>query len=819
MYFVLLLFFSLTANSALLPRLPAGCEGDFEDIEMVELNDGPTTAGDAGIGAEFETPLFNFQNKDCSLDDTFAAKRKTVQGRTGTNFVLSVDTGSTELGKGKLNPEYVLDGKNIKVGDGSATAAGKAATGDLMGWTPWTDNPPNQITIQDFPQCNPWMVTGLDQNTDKGGIFWVPQVTAPMPLEALYSLMQENLRGTLNGRNILNGQTSFTTGQNLQLVTKEYFQSASLKMDPNKITDDVLGFCTLVLSYAKAADKDQPADTSPKHWLTFMPRTEFNTIYSSVKSKFSGPLFDVFNTLACYKTDQGERVTLDTDYCTGTAAKPVTGNKFAGLQYKYTGESNAAGTNPLTVNIKDWIQNIGIGYPSPDSLSAFDQHYDGSIGGLNKAVEKLYRSQRTVPLFEFRDLDPLTTMDFESFMDSVDSAIQTLHQRFATPPARKMKIRRRGDALNCTLPSNGTGILPPNSTGVSPSNGTGNLPSNGTGSLPSNGTGNLPSNGTSPPHPSDPAVKCIYQDATPENPAECTCSSNGKTTVVAPRTLPSVSVMTESCRYTTWPDGAPTVTQPPQTVTTNFAGCQRCTVVGPNEDDCEPLPSSLGCTPQSKSTVLSADTSGVTAGTLTGSALFSAITSGIDGLCQVPPNTGGGTGSFTCSESAVATIASDVHYVSDEAGEKSWDFKGELEMQITEGSYDSLVWYEGAKAVIAALAQNSTQGNCQNMTADTVNTHNYPNTMGPATFTICNVGSHFQIVEFDPTNKGPAREISFDLKFQRDSSEDFICQFLENVVEFIEVAVNVETDTETAIPEEIKIDEKLLDACKGAAGG
>ena len=130
-----------------------------------------------------------------------------------------------------------------------------------------------------------------------------------MPLEALYFLMQENVNNPTTGRNILNGQTSFTTGQNIQLVTQEYFQSASLKIDASTVTDDMLGFCTLVLSYAKAANFVQAPDVSPKHWLTFMPRTEFNTIYAQVSSKFTIPLFTVFNTLACYKTDENEQVT------------------------------------------------------------------------------------------------------------------------------------------------------------------------------------------------------------------------------------------------------------------------------------------------------------------------------------------------------------------------------------------------------------------------------------------------------------------------------------------------------------------------------
>lgn len=130
-----------------------------------------------------------------------------------------------------------------------------------------------------------------------------------MPLGAVYALMKENLKNPTTDRNILNGRTSFTTGQNVQLVTKEYFQSASLKIDPNTVNDDMLGFCTLVLSYAKAANRTQIPGVSPKHWLTFMPRTEFNTIFAQVSSKFTSNLFDIFNTLACYKTDSNEAVT------------------------------------------------------------------------------------------------------------------------------------------------------------------------------------------------------------------------------------------------------------------------------------------------------------------------------------------------------------------------------------------------------------------------------------------------------------------------------------------------------------------------------
>lgn len=121
-----------------------------------------------------------------------------------------------------------------------------------------------------------------------------------MPLEALYSLMKEQRAKPTRtpDRNILNGIS--IRGDYLVLVTQQYFQSNTNGIDQSKVTDDVLGFCSLVLSYAKAASNKLQPDQSPKLYLTFMPRTEFNTIYQQVKSKIPGDLFDLFNSLACY---------------------------------------------------------------------------------------------------------------------------------------------------------------------------------------------------------------------------------------------------------------------------------------------------------------------------------------------------------------------------------------------------------------------------------------------------------------------------------------------------------------------------------------
>ena len=126
-----------------------------------------------------------------------------------------------------------------------------------------------------------------------------------MPLEALYSLMKEQQKDPEPPkRNILNG-FNFKHGI-LVVVTKDYFQSNKNGMDMDKVTDDVLGFCSLVLSYAKTATRKLLRDESPKAFQTFMPRTEFNTIYKMVKSSFKGDLFDLFNNLACYTTKRGD---------------------------------------------------------------------------------------------------------------------------------------------------------------------------------------------------------------------------------------------------------------------------------------------------------------------------------------------------------------------------------------------------------------------------------------------------------------------------------------------------------------------------------
>lgn len=98
------------------------------------FNDAVTADETAGIGAEFESPFFYFEHQDCSIEDTNAARKKVIDGRTGKNWQLTADTGASGSG-GKLYAEYILDGRNIKVGrsgDESCAQVAKSAADDLV---------------------------------------------------------------------------------------------------------------------------------------------------------------------------------------------------------------------------------------------------------------------------------------------------------------------------------------------------------------------------------------------------------------------------------------------------------------------------------------------------------------------------------------------------------------------------------------------------------------------------------------------------------------------------------------------------------------
>lgn len=84
------------------------------------------------------------------------------------------------------------------------------------------------------------------------------------------------------------------------MVTKDFFKTNPGGIAPESVKDDVLGFFSLVLSYAKGAEIFEEGDY-PKEIMSIMPRTDFVTLYDQVKTAVPGQLYDIVKALACFQ--------------------------------------------------------------------------------------------------------------------------------------------------------------------------------------------------------------------------------------------------------------------------------------------------------------------------------------------------------------------------------------------------------------------------------------------------------------------------------------------------------------------------------------
>lgn len=170
-----------------------------------------------------------------------------------------------------------------------------------MSWNPAADMDNNQFDIEGNA-CNPWAVSNPTRGGSPGSIFWAAQVTAPLPLEAIGDLFAAALARPVNSPLL----PIVRPGKNKVFVSPKFFQSNPNGISSEGVTSDVLGFFSLVVSYAKAAPNQETPryeEGSPKSANSIMPRTEFVTLYAQVKAMLpgTGTLYDLVKVLACYR--------------------------------------------------------------------------------------------------------------------------------------------------------------------------------------------------------------------------------------------------------------------------------------------------------------------------------------------------------------------------------------------------------------------------------------------------------------------------------------------------------------------------------------
>ncbi|KAF3759970.1 hypothetical protein M406DRAFT_75343 [Cryphonectria parasitica EP155] len=233
---------------------------------------------------------------------------------------------------------------------------------------------------------------------------WAKQATGPMPLEAIHYLI--NLAVTKQ-RNVLIG----TKASNLVYVTKEFFQESPLGIEEATVKDDVLGFFSLVLTYAKAAGQ-------LKQW----PQA----------------IFKEAGVTSCRENDydQDEKKLY-------TIADP---NKFCDLINGKMVPSNKLfrGKMSFTYDFTDRKSKTAL---EKDSLAEdLDRLMLAQMGNLEQKPEYLVDTQRPVPLFEFRGLGSSTAATMEKDVKEIEDMFLELHKKYETAPTAFTKWWKRAES-------------------------------------------------------------------------------------------------------------------------------------------------------------------------------------------------------------------------------------------------------------------------------------------------------------------------------------------------------------------------------------
>ncbi len=172
-------------------------------------------------------------------------------------------------------------------------------------WSPWNGRQGGKTVHLNVAnnKCNPWYIASPNSGQSADLVPWEPQVTAPMPLEAVYDLMLLQRaaldKNTASSNPITGSPVRFS--DDFILITKQYFDNKPNGISKDAVTNDLLAFLSLVLTYAKNAKYKMNGDQSPKFFASFMPRSDFTVLYDQVEKKLEGDLWDLVNTLACYK--------------------------------------------------------------------------------------------------------------------------------------------------------------------------------------------------------------------------------------------------------------------------------------------------------------------------------------------------------------------------------------------------------------------------------------------------------------------------------------------------------------------------------------
>lgn len=304
------------------------------------------------------------------------------------------------------------------------------------------------------------------------------------------------------------------------------------------------------------------------------------------------------------------------------------------------------------------------------------------------------------------------------------------------------------------------------------------------------------------PPPNVPTPSCILHEQDPDQgitQAFCLC---GGTATLSPLSVASTGHQSDSCAYTTIPATAEeTVTTLASTYTKN---CQACAQVGFNAPSCTKVPQ---CTPTSAQVTVQAGSSGVHVGTLTGTALYTSVSSALDKLCPTVTQ----SKSFTSCSTGTVKIPH-IQYINS----GRLDDNGELEIKVQASSYNSTSLRDAIIKSAALTAQKGSElrNSCSNKTYTVIFERDLlpPSRIWsrrsslPPTFVrdrpdpiqtqgvFCNTTAFAGVGYFSPEwrqaqNPGAEAYIDATWEFQREAGGDLLCDIVRDFIDDLEIAV------------------------------
>ena len=317
-------------------------------------------------------------------------KGQILNGQKHPGWSLTAEDNSGDAAN--IVAEYIIDGTTVKIGSGRLASVVNDVIDHFAQWAPKKDGP--GISVDKFTQYGLWELRAPTTFSLQGQLFG-PQVTAALPLEAIQNLFVM-ARKTKKRNDIL---TTFDR----VIVRMHLVEAAHLKgpngvhfgLQDGDLTDDFLGFLSMVTSYAKGADSVTPT-VGPKMILPIMARTDHATIYSQISSKLSGShscpsLYSIIRLCAMY-TGDGTNHLDDKWQMDGVHPQdPVnieqrisdeSSDILRVMKFSWDNDERGTANRKSSLLVKDWID--GLQHQNVDLLVDKDRTIDGQIGKLRK---------------------------------------------------------------------------------------------------------------------------------------------------------------------------------------------------------------------------------------------------------------------------------------------------------------------------------------------------------------------------------------------------------------------------------------------------